>query len=246
MNSRTMPKESRRHLEGISKRSRRTVEETSKRTRRTLEGPSKKRLEEQSSSAGKGALGGDCIRARSNLTYKGSSGKIGDQFVARKWKGIYIIAAAPNFPESREFTEGQIAQQNRFREAVYYSRAMLADPEMAALYESEAEGKDLTPYNAAVRDYLKPPRLLEVDLSGYTGAPGEQIRVKAVDDVLVKSVTVAIIVDGEILEQGEASQDGVNKLLWVYTTREASDASCLVRVTATDLPGNQVVGEAEA
>lgn len=121
----------------------------------------------------------------------------------------------------------------------------MADPEMTELYESEAVGKNMTPYNAAVKDYLTAPDILEVVMGEFTGVPGEQVHVKAIDDVIVRSVEVAIIVDGEIVEQGEASQDDVNKLLWVYTTTEPIEGSCLVRVTATDLPGNQTVGEVE-
>ncbi len=78
---------------------------------------------------------------------------VGDQFVARRWKGKYVIAAVPQFPEDREWSEAQLSQQLRFREAVSYGRAMLQVPEMLEIYEAEAEGRDLTPFNAAVRDY---------------------------------------------------------------------------------------------
>lgn len=186
------------------------------------------------------------IRAKSNLTYHGSSGMVGKQFVARKYGGTYVIAARPVFREDREFSEGQTAQQNRFREGVYYAKAMLEIPEKRELYENEA-GKKMSAFNAALRDYLKPPTLLEVDVSDYSGMPDEEIRVKALDDVLVTGVEVAIIADGETIEQGDASQDDVNKLLWVYRTQEANGHErYLVRVTATDLPGNQTIGEVEA
>ncbi|MFQ6127791.1 MAG: hypothetical protein ACE5QW_02665 [Thermoplasmata archaeon] len=41
----------------------------------------------------KGPIGGDRIRANSNLTYHGSSGMVGKQFVARMWKDTYVIAS---------------------------------------------------------------------------------------------------------------------------------------------------------
>jgi hypothetical protein len=186
-------------------------------------------------------------KAKGNLTFVKSSGKVGDQFVARRWKGKHVIAAVPQFPEDREWSEAQLSQQSRFREAVSYGRAMLQVPDMVEIYETEAEGRDLTPFNAAVRDYLRAPEILEVDLSEYNGMPGEEIRVKALDDVLVKTVEVAIIVDGEILEQGVASQDDINTMLWVYTTTEVNEhTSFVVRVTAIDLPDNRTVGEIEA
>lgn len=186
-------------------------------------------------------------KVKGNLTFVKSSGKVGDQFVARKWKGKYVIAAVPQFPDNRGFSDAQRSQQYRFREAVSYGRAMLGVPEMMEIYEAEADGKDLTAFNAAVRDYLRAPELLEVDLSGYNGMPGEEIRVKAIDDVLVRSVEVAIVADDQVLEQGMASQDDLNSLLWVYTTTEINEhASFVVRVTVTDLPDNRTVGEIEA
>ena len=186
-------------------------------------------------------------KAKGNLTFVKSSGKVGDQFVARKWKGVYVIAAVPQYPDGREWSEAQLSQQHLFREAVCYGKAMLQVPDMMEIYEAEAEGRDLTPFNAVVRDYLRAPEILEIDLDGYNAMPGEEIRVKALDDVLVKSVEVAIIADGEVLEQGMASQDDINPMLWVYTTTEINEhASFVVRVTATDLAGNRTVGEIEA
>ncbi len=44
----------------------------------------------------------------------------------------------------------------------------------------------------AVADWFHPPEIVEVNLDGWTGKAGEKIRVKAVDDVRVKQVSVVI------------------------------------------------------
>ncbi|MEE9490411.1 MAG: hypothetical protein V3V91_08245 [Thermoplasmata archaeon] len=174
------------------------------------------------------------------------SGMVGDQLVAKMWKGVYVVGSIPQFPDKRDWSEAQEAHHIRFREAVSYAKSMLRNPETRELYEAESEGKDLTPYNAAVADYLNAPKVVNVDTYDYTGAPGEEIRVKVLDDLIVTHVRVAIVVDGKILEQGEAVQDDTVDLFWIYTTTEANEhESYVIRVTATDLPGNRTVEEFE-
>ncbi len=57
---------------------------------------------------------------------------------------------------------------------------------------------------------------------------------------------VAIVADGEVLEQGDAVKDDRVDPLWIYTTTEANEhESYVVRATATDLPGNRTTGEVE-
>ncbi|MFQ6127787.1 MAG: hypothetical protein ACE5QW_02645 [Thermoplasmata archaeon] len=67
---------------------------------------------------------------------------VGKQFVARKYRETYVITARRVFTEDREFSEGQTAQQNRFREGVFYAKAMLEVPEKRELYEAEAVGNE--------------------------------------------------------------------------------------------------------
>ena len=194
----------------------------------------------------KGALGGDCIKAKKNLSYKGMSGMVGDQLVARRWMKSYVVGSVPQLPDKREYTEKQLAHQLRFRRAASYAQSIVDDEEFLPLYEKETQGR-MTPYNAALRDYMTPPEVHEIDISEYTGAPGEEIRIVACDDVILESVKVFIVADNEIVEQGEAVQHHRDKLLWIYTTQEVNEhESYTVRATARDLPGNRTVGEIEA
>ena len=91
-------------------------------------------------------------------------------------------------------------------------------------------------------DFLNPPVLQDVDLSGYTGKSGEPIRIQAFDDIAVSAVDVALThLEGTVLEQGSATFDE-RALLWTYLTQAAAvpGETLVVHVTAADRPGNTV------
>jgi hypothetical protein len=78
-----------------------------------------------------------------------------------------------------------------------------------------------------------------VDFSAYTGAAGDEIRIIASDDFMVKSVYVQINdADGAPIEEGEA----VNKAgsLWIYTATQNNNSLTgnKIVISASDLPGN--------
>ncbi len=50
-------------------------------------------------------------------------------------------------------------------------------------------------YNVALADVMHPPRVIELDASGYSGKAGEVIRVQAEDNVRVTRVPVAIQIE---------------------------------------------------
>jgi hypothetical protein len=91
------------------------------------------------------------------------------------------------------------------------------------------------------------PKITAVDLSGYTGKPGEMIRMEAVDDFEVVSVSLVVArLDGTLIENGAAAATGAGNV-WVYTTTAAAPAgqTLLVHVTAADRPGNQTTHSRE-
>jgi hypothetical protein len=99
----------------------------------------------------------------------------------------------------------------------------------------------------ATADFMHPPEILQVDVSGYTGKRGETIRAKVQDDVKVKAVKVVIATDeDQLIEQGVATAD--DGLWWKYvTTAEANAPGSNVNVVihAWDLPGHETVQPAE-
>lgn len=186
------------------------------------------------------------MKTKKNVVVRHASGMLGEQVVAREWKGRPYLANAPNFPEDREFTEQQIDQQERFRDATAYGKGVIKSENMPQVYEKIAENERLTTYNVAVRDFLRPPIVREIYPEKYTGKPGEEITVRAIDDVYVVGVRVVIRNNGDVVEQGEALRDEVNAALWRYTTTEENGLEgTTIEAYATDMPGNMTKGEVE-
>ena len=166
--------------------------------------------------------------------------------VARTWKGRPYLANIPKFAEDREYTEGQLSQQERFTDAAAYAKGVMQLEEPPEIYVKEAKTANLTEYNIAMRDYLRPPNVREIDVTDYSGQPGEEIVVRAVDDCEVVSMHVAITQDGVVVEEGEAYQDPLNATLWRYTTSQQVELpGTTIEAYATDRPGNVTAGAIE-
>lgn len=174
-----------------------------------------------------------------NLVTKGLSGKLGDTIVFRKVGDKTIVATVPT--TSKEPTEAQKAQRERFQMAVLYAKSQMDDPDAKAAYEAEAKGSGQpNAYNIAVADFFHAPDIEEVDLENYLGNIGDTIRVRAIDDFKVVEVQVEIYnADGTLVEKGAAVQQA-NGLDWVYTATVKNDDlySDKVVIKVSDMPGN--------
>ncbi len=74
-----------------------------------------------------------------------------------------------------------------------------------AEYHDAAQARGVSAFNVATADFLHPPEVQKVDVSGYHGAIDETIHITAVDDVKVKTVGVMIVNDdGTLVEKGTA------------------------------------------
>ena len=175
---------------------------------------------------------------KKNVVTEGLSGKLGNTVVFRQRGGKTIVAVPPE-KKKREPSEAQKNHQRKFREASRYAMQATQDPTLREAYARKAKA-DQSAYNVAMADYLNLPDITELDLSTYTGAQGNPVVVKVVDDHLVTDVQVAIYNRaGALLEQGPAQLHD-NGLDWVYTAQKANGqrkGSRLV-VRASDLPGN--------
>jgi len=174
-------------------------------------------------------------KVRHNIVIEGLSGGLGDQLVIKMDKaGRTIVSTMPTFNENREFSPAQQAQQEAFREASAYAK----DAKGEAVYQAKAEGKATSSYNEALADWFHAPEIKEIDVSAWTGEAGQAIRVKALDDVQVKKVTIVISdAQGVVLEQGEA--EAVDGLWWSYTTSVSTTVNqARILATAQDLPGH--------
>jgi hypothetical protein len=174
-----------------------------------------------------------------NVVTHGLSGKIGDLLVFRQVNGQTVVSKIPEQPKT--VSEKQKANQNRFQQATIYAKMATEAPGTKELYADAAKKKKgLTAYNIAVADFFNAPDIHTVDLSEYTGAIGDQIRVTASDDFAVKSTHIQIVsADCSVIEEGEAVNCSTN--LWVYTATQNNDKldGNKIIVTVSDMPGNK-------
>lgn len=178
-----------------------------------------------------------------NVILQGAHGTFAKQLVFRQRFGQSILCKRPkksNIPP----TAAQIAIRERFQAATVYAKSVKANPDLLAMYQAAAKD-GLTAYNIALADFFRAPDIRELDVSAYTGAIGNTIRVRAIDDFKVKAVQVSIFsTTNELLEEG-AAIIATNGLDWIYTTTKenSTPAGCKIKVQASDLPGNATIKE---
>ncbi len=157
--------------------------------------------------------------------------------VYRNTGGQIVMARRPR-PSKRKPSAAQLQQRERFAAAGRYARKVLADPCQLRAYEALARERNRRADKLVASDFLTPPVVDAIDLSGYRGEPGGLIRVLATDDIEVVSVHVAVhTAAGVKLEEGLAGKlHGV----WRYLTTAARPGSetLTITATATDRPGH--------
>jgi hypothetical protein len=176
--------------------------------------------------------------SKNNIVTHGLSGLLGDMLVFRNLGGKTIVATKPKASTTPP-SEAQKLQRARFQQATLYGKGALADEALKAGYEAAAPG-GVTAYNIAVADFMHAPDISHVDVSKYTGQPGETIEMEVSDDFRVATVKVAIYnPDGSLVEEGDAQQQA-NPLKWIYTATVTNDSLSgdKIVIRAYDLPGN--------
>jgi hypothetical protein len=170
---------------------------------------------------------------------RGHRGVFCQQFVIHQTRsGKNLIARTPSFNDNATYAEGQPMYQAAVREAALYA----CFAETLEAYMCRAQALGTTAYALAISDWYGVPRVLEIDVDGWTGNAGETIRVKARDKVMVAMVTLAIHNPlGQILEMGEAVQSKPGGAWWHYTTQSLIPIAPFpsVQAIAFSLPGNR-------
>lgn len=165
-----------------------------------------------------------------------------ERFIVSKTKsGRTILARKPVDSPRTEFTGSQKSMRKIVRQAVTYAEFACDQP----IYQVKALGTSNTPYLLAVADYLKKPKVLDIDLRDWSEGAGQKIHIQARDDFMVLHVRLVIREVDCVLEEGEAVQSETDSLVWTYTTRTyvAREPGLSLAAYAYDLPGN--VGEYE-
>jgi hypothetical protein len=156
-------------------------------------------------------------------------------FKRRRGKGY--VAMKP-IPSGQAPSAGQQEVRSRFRLAAIYGNGAVDDVAATAFYQPIATEKGASVYSVAMADYLKPPLVDTIDLSGYSGVIGNKIAVVGLDDAGVASLHVAIkTLAGVTLEQGQAVASG-GAWLYTATTNLTAGQSVSIVATAKDRPGN--------
>jgi hypothetical protein len=184
-------------------------------------------------------------KSKRNVVTQGLSGKIG-LLLFRQKDGTTIVSQLPE--QSKNVSEKQKVQRERFRHAVTYGQAAIVDPVVKGIYETVAKKKGKTPFIVATADWLNVPEIMNIDCSDYSGQQGDIIKIEAKDDTMIKYVQVSIIAtDGALVEEGSAVPD-ISGKVWTYTAvrddNENGVRGYKVVVSVSDLPGN-VVTETE-
>jgi hypothetical protein len=179
-------------------------------------------------------------KSKNNVLTFGLSGKVGGMLIFRQKNGETIVAKIPD--RTKPASEKQLARQRRFKQAVIYGQSALLITESKSIYEEIAKKTGKTPFIAAVGDFLNVPEINSLDLSDYSGQPGNTITIEVDDDVLVKEVRVSIIdADGSVIEEGPAVPDALG-YVWTYTAVQNNDDvnGDKIVISVSDLPGNVV------
>ena len=167
------------------------------------------------------------------------SGAMGEM-VFRQRNGKLIVSMKPI--HTAEPTEEQLAQRERFKDAVDYGKLVLSDPALLAYYAPLTVGRDISSYALAIGDYLRKPSVKSIDSSKYQGLVGDQITIAAKDDTGIVNVEVSIHgADGTPIESGNAVETGTGRWSYTATAPVAAGSQVLIDAKAFDRPGGYAV-----
>ena len=174
-----------------------------------------------------------------SLLTAGLRGTVGGTLVFRRLNGETVVAAAP-VPSSKQPSESQMMQRERFRLASHYAKRAFNDPELRVEYELVAKVKKLPSARAAaIADYFRFPEILNAKIS-TDQAGAVVVEAIVVDYLRVKSVTISVNApDGSALETGNGVL-GIDNQTWTYQVQNSADlvAGACFDLAATDLSGN--------
>jgi hypothetical protein len=184
------------------------------------------------------------MKQKNNRVMRGASGALGDELVFRQRAGKTVISV-PQLPRLDNPTEKQKAVRIKFEAASQYATTAIANADLKEAYQAKAK-RGMSAYNVALTDFFKAPVVTGIDISNYSGSPGDTIQVLATDDFKVQAVRVSILnAAGAIVEEGAAiaAPDANDRWIYTATTANAAAAGGKVSVQASDLPGNVTTAE---
>ena len=88
-----------------------------------------------------------------------AQGKMGNLVFRRSHTGEMTITKLPDMSKVK-WSKAQKAHRQRFKQAVAYAKAAMAEPTVRTVYEKTAAQKNKRPFDLAVSDYFKGHDLL--------------------------------------------------------------------------------------
>ncbi|CAG1002295.1 hypothetical protein ANAEL_03059 [Anaerolineales bacterium] len=94
-----------------------------------------------------------------NPMIQGAQGKMGNVVFRRSHTGEMTLIKLADMSHVK-WSKAQKAHRQRFKEAIAYAKAAMAEPKVRALYEKSAAKEHKRPFSLAVSDYFKGRNLL--------------------------------------------------------------------------------------
>jgi len=178
-----------------------------------------------------------------NLLTFGLAGKIGNQLVFRRVGDKVIVAKKPS-KRKTELKESEIEHRERFKEAVVYADAAMADPILKELYLAYKK-PGVSARSAALGDFFTVPKIKTVNVEDYAGKVNDLITARVTEVYEIASVRIEILkADGSPLESGDAMLSA-NGLDWTYKAKSVNNSltGTKIIVSAKDPAGNSALQE---
>ncbi|MBK9926629.1 MAG: hypothetical protein IPP66_15240 [Anaerolineales bacterium] len=93
-------------------------------------------------------------KVKLNPMLKEVRGKVGNTVFRRSHTGEVSLIKLADM-SNVEWSDAQKAHRQRFKEAVAYAKAVMAEPKVRRRYEKEAAQKNKRPFDLAVSDYFQ-------------------------------------------------------------------------------------------
>ncbi len=153
-------------------------------------------------------------------------------FIYKEQQGRNILAEKPDQVHQPN-TPAQQQQREKFSQAATYAKSALANPQVRPVYAAKARADRSNPFAEAVKDWMTPPVVDEIDVAAYHKQVGDVIYIKAHDDTEVVRAEVTLQ-DGNnnVLESGNAAWDTASGA-WKYTATVDATATGTVTVSAS-------------
>lgn len=177
------------------------------------------------------------------------SGDVGGFVYRQQADGSVIVAKPPLTDPDRVPTEAQAQHLQRFKEASARFQRLMEDTGVKSAYQAivAERGTPARLRALVIGDILKAPKIQTIDLSRYTGAIGDMIRIVAEDNVGVFQLKLTIYdttTDAELESAERPVTEKISGMVeWIYTATVEAPADHLVevQVTVSDLAQNESV-----